>query len=194
MNIHSIYSVAASSILCIQSELSEKSLPAFEIFPLIGNSQLLQQLSRPGVKAQIILSSNVHYCQNFNLPITLHSSPLPSPNMEYYGSPAQSTPSPPFYHAPPSLLPCKATSAIYCLKGAFALRMWFTYNEHIFSTFHYFRLLFIPSLHQLWSSWSTQAVAPTAWQTVRTSMHPPAFQPYGDLRNSSDENACEIDN
>ena len=107
MNIHSIYSVAASSILCIQSELSEKSLSAFEIFPLIGNSQLLQQLSRPGVKAQIILSSNVHYCQNFNLPIPLHSSPLPSPNMEYYGSPAQSTPSAPFYHAPPSLLPSK---------------------------------------------------------------------------------------
>ena len=126
MNIHSIYSVAASSILCIQSELSEKSLSAFEIFPLIGNSQLLQQLSRPGVKAQIILSSNVHYCQNFNLPITLHSSPLPSPNMEYYGSPAQSTPSPPFYHAPPSVLPSKRLLPL-------ALRMWFTYNEHIFS-------------------------------------------------------------
>ena len=68
---------------------------------------------------------------------------------------------------------------------------------HIMSTFfhvYYFWLLSIPSPHQLWSSWSTQAVAPTAWQTVRTSMHPPAFQPYGDLRNSSDENACEIDN
>ena len=135
MNIHSIYSVAASSILCIQSELSEKSLSAFEIFPLIGNSQLLQQLSRPGVKAQIILSSNVHYCQNFNLPITLHSSPLPSPNMEYYGSPAQSTPSPSFLSCSSFCIALKATSAIYCLKGAFALRMWFTYKEHIFSHF-----------------------------------------------------------
>ena len=132
MNIHFIYSVAASSILCIQSELSEKSLSAFEIFPLIGNSQLLQQLSRPGVKAQIILSSNVHYCQNFNLPIPLHSSPLPSPNMEYYGSPAQSTPSPSFLSCSSFCMALKATSAIYCLKGAFALRMWFTYKEHIF--------------------------------------------------------------
>ena len=129
MNIHSIYSVAASSILCIQSELSEKSLPAFEIFPLIGNSQLLQQLSRPGVKAQIILSSiivktlisrSASILRPFHHPIWIACS------INTFSS---------FLSCSSFCIALKATSAIYCLKGAFALRMWVTYKEHIFSHF-----------------------------------------------------------